>query len=172
MEVLLTAQSTFDYLKDRWNHLDPTIFDHIDHELIDTLELINQHPSLVSVMSCASHTDDDRKKRLYIHFAVRDQVGMAVLADLYAYVSDAVLGEHLARRSLSRVVLSDELWPRRVRLSHLHMGVPHLPDETPPEPFYRATTISVSFCQSNHTKWREKILHVLYKAVKNAVNPL
>lgn len=172
MNSLLTSNATFAYLKTRWEQMDPQHYQCIDHDLIDILNLINQHPSLVSVMSCASHIDDDRKKRLYIHFAVRDQVGMAVLADLYAYVSDAVLEEHLARRSLSRVVLSDELWPRRVRLSHLHMGVPHLPDETPPEPFYRATTISVSFCQSNHTKWRKKILHVLYKAAENAVNPL
>lgn len=169
MKHLLTEEATFDYLKARWENLSEERFRQIDGELVEALAWINQHPSLVSVMSCASHLDDPNKRTFYVHFAVRDEAGMAVLADLYTSVSGTVLDEYLVGQSLSRIIQPDELKPRHVRLTHLLMGVPHLPGETPPEPYYQATTVAVSFNAHNHSKWHKPILRMFRQAVEKAV---
>jgi len=148
VDHVLTKRDDFDFLKDKWNTMPEGHRSYIDRDLLNILDVINRHPSLVSVMSCSGHLD--RKKfDAYIHFAVKDADGMSFLFGLFDALSNALtvfLHENDKYVLMDNGGFSEHAWlpePRNLRLTHLHMGIPGATQAMPQ--FYRATTLAMSF---------------------------
>lgn len=174
MEALLTTPQHFRFLKDRWSTMSSEYRQGIDVDLIPFLDLINQHPSLVSVMSCAAHADR-KKYDFYVHFAVRDLAGLTFLSNLYATLRTGLM-EHILEKGQFR--LGEEgktlhhpgiLTPRKLRLTHLAMGIPtgDKQDKEPsPDDFYNATTLAVSFSVSTIRREHAWLIEHLQKVTE------